>query len=72
MSKVIDRAVQLVEESWTYSNAIAIASAEQLERIADALEKQSIGNQVDLEDSKFIPEDSNGPCSPGPSQICSP
>lgn len=57
--------------------------AEQLERIADALEKQNVGNQMVMVDGrvfgklvddcgKFIPEDSNGPCKPGPSQRCSP
>lgn len=64
MSKVIWRIDELIERGQSQEAATGIAIAEQLERIADALEKQNAG--------KFVPEDSNGPCIPGPSQICSP
>lgn len=47
MSKILNRIEELIDEgAWTYSNAVAIATAEQLERIADALEKQNAGNQM--------------------------
>lgn len=55
MSKILNRIEELIDEgAWTYSNAVAIATAEQLERIADALEKQNAGNQMVMIDGREI------------------
>jgi len=51
MSKVIDRIDYLVKIGNDGQVATLIAAAEQLERIADALEKKT-ANQVDLEDGQ--------------------
>lgn len=74
-----DKISKLIEEK-TYKR---IAAA--LERIADALEKQNAGMKITSVfdgtilvekiaarvNPRFIPEDSNGPCAPGPNQKCS-
>lgn len=72
-----DKISKLIEEKTNKRIAAA------LERIADALEKQNAGNDEKFSQrvidviqqglpatisKEFIPEDSNGPCVPGPSQ----
>jgi len=46
MSKVILRIDQLISRGQAQEDATLIVIAEQLERIADALEKQNAGNQM--------------------------
>jgi len=46
MSKVITRIDDLINRGQGMETALAIVATEQLERIADALEKQNAGNQM--------------------------
>jgi len=54
MSKVILRIDQLISRGQAQEDATLIVIAEQLERIADALEKQNAGNQMVMIDGREI------------------